>query len=154
MCFYITLVVRYLYKGIHHNSTDAISNLITRICTDFMTSILTLKTPKSSKKRPLDSYLGIFHFSHSTVHLLILRVDCNIRFSTLFVKKLFFSFSFFFYRSSSALHRQSSTEILFRPLGHLLCRGSPNVRFSFLVAVGFKPKSLSFQCGRFTASLF
>ena len=26
-----------------------------------------------------------------------------------------------FYRSSSALHRRSSTEILSRPLGHLLC---------------------------------
>ena len=60
----------------------------------------------------------------------------------------------FFNRSCSALHRRSSTEILFRPLGHLLCRGSPNVRFSFLVAVGFEPTSLCIQCGRFTATLF
>ena len=38
--------------------------------------------------------------------------------------------------------RRSSTQILFRPLGHLLCRESPNVRFSFLVVAGFQPMSL------------
>ena len=38
---------------------------------------------------------------------------------------------FFFYRSSSALHRRTSPEILSRPLGHLLWRGSPNVCFLF-----------------------
>ena len=32
----------------------------------------------------------------------------------------FFCFLRFFYRSSSALHRRSSTEILSRPLGYLL----------------------------------
>ena len=38
----------------------------------------------------------------------------------------FFVFVLIFYRSSSALHRRSSTAAL---LGHLLCRGLPIVRF-------------------------
>ena len=54
------------------------------------------------------------------------------------------------YRSSSALYRWSSTQIL---LDHwaIFCRGARNIRFS--VAAGFEPTSLSSRCGRFTATL-
>ena len=52
-------------------------------------------------------------------------------------------------RSSSALHLRSSTKILPDYLGHLLCRGLPNVHlFPFLVAAGFESMSLSLGSGR------
>ena len=53
-------------------------------------------------------------------------------------------------RSSSALHRLSSGQIL---LDHwaTFCREVPNVRF--LVTAGFEPTSLSSRCGCFTTTL-
>ena len=57
----------------------------------------------------------------------------------------------FFYRSSSALHRRSSTEILSRPLGHLLCRGVPQcLIFSFLAVAGFEPMRTCYRCATLT----
>ena len=60
---------------------------------------------------------------------------------------LFFS-SFFSYRSSSALHRRSSTEILPDYWGTFCAGVYPMPAFSFLVAAGFEPTSLSLRSRR------
>ena len=66
--------------------------------------------------------------------------------------QLFFSFFFrFFYRSSSALHRRSSTQILLDH-GATFCRGSLSVLFSFLVTAGFEPTSCTLPCERRTTA--
>ena len=61
-----------------------------------------------------------------------------------FVFFVFFLFGFFwfFYRSSLALHRRSSTEILPDYWATFLWRGPPMSVFSFLVAAGFEHMSL------------
>ena len=59
----------------------------------------------------------------------------------------FFFFPFFFYRSSSALHRRSSTSILPHYRGTFCAGVCPKSVFSFLVAAGFEPTSLSLRNG-------
>ena len=62
---------------------------------------------------------------------------------------IFYIFFFqFFYRSSSALHRRSSTEILPDHWGTFCAGVCPKSVFSFLVAAGFEPTSLSLGSGR------
>ena len=63
---------------------------------------------------------------------------------------VFFLFFFqFFYRSSSALHRRSSTLILPDYWGTFCAGVCPKSIFLFLVAAGFEPTSLSLRSGRF-----
>ena len=54
-----------------------------------------------------------------------------------------FFFMFFFYRSSSALHCRSSTEILPHNWGTFCAGVCPMCVFSFLVAAGFEPTYFS-----------
>ena len=59
---------------------------------------------------------------------------------------MYFQSCFFcFYRSSSALHRRSSTEILPDYWGTLCAGVCPRSVFSFLVAAGFEPMLLSLR---------
>ena len=62
---------------------------------------------------------------------------------------LFFLFSFcFFYRPSSTLYSRSSTSILPDYWGTFCAGVCPKSVFSFLVAAGFEPTSLSLRSGR------
>ena len=65
------------------------------------------------------------------------------------LSSFFFIFFFqLFYRSSSALHRRSSTEILPDYWGTFCAGVCPKSVFSFLVAAGFEPTSWSLPSGR------
>ena len=57
----------------------------------------------------------------------------------------FFFFFRIFYRSSSALHRRFSTQILPDYWGTFCAGVCPKSVFSFLVAAGFEPTSLSLR---------
>ena len=64
------------------------------------------------------------------------------------ISSFFSSFFQFFYRSSSALHRRSSTEILPDYWGTFCAGVCPKSVFSFLVAAGFEPTSWSLPSRR------
>ena len=64
----------------------------------------------------------------------------------------FFFFFFFFYRSSLALQRHSSTEILLDYWGTFCAGVCPMSIVSFLAAAGFEPTSWCIPCGCLTAA--
>ena len=86
----------------------------------------------------MNDYTRLCHILGFKFHFYQVR-DTFFSFFFFFLFFPTFFFSFFSYRSSSALHRRSSTEILPHNWGTFCAGVCPMSVFSFLVAAGFEP---------------